>query len=82
MTDQKLWTFSFQNICWLLKLLNTDKTFKYQSRSMLVFKSQLNDLKRFKNRLINVNQISSEDSLEFINMADLINLINFIKERI
>lgn len=64
-----------------LKLLNTDRTFKYQSRSMLVFKSQLNDLKDLKIGPRAVNQISSEDSLEFIKPeADLINLINFIKE--
>lgn len=64
-----------------LKMLNVDRTFKYQSRSMLVFKSQLNDLTSLKIGPRAVNQINRDDSLEFITPnADLINLINFIKE--
>ena len=64
-----------------IKLINTDKTFKYQSRSMLVLKSDTNTISDLKIGPSARNAIQKEDELQFIKPdANLISLIDFIKE--
>lgn len=64
-----------------IKLINTDKTFKYQSRSLLVLSSDTKELEELNIGPSLANQIGMEDKLEFIKPdAELNTLIDFIKQ--
>lgn len=63
-----------------IKQINTDRTFKYQSASLLTLKSDTREFDELKIGPSSANHIGREDSIEFIKPdADLLDLLEFIK---
>lgn len=65
-----------------IKLINTDRTFKYQSASILTFKSEgATDISELNVGPSSVNVIGENDSIDFVNSkVDLNNLLTYIKD--